>query len=275
VHRSALLLALLAGFAHAGDSELRFLRDGATVTRMDRDALERACAMQTVVVDDPYYKARKSFRACPLRRVLELGFGDGALANPEGEFLLRAQDGYLKTATAKVLGEDGGFLAVADADHMQGADPGWQPIDRRQIDPGPYYLVWSGARQRDTHRHPWPYQLVAIESTSFARAHPHTIPSSAARDSPPWRGFGIFRDECVACHAINGEGGTIGPDLNVPRSIVEYRPVEQIKAYVRDPAAFRYTSMPAHPHLSAADLDGLIAYFEVMKTLKHDPGRQP
>jgi hypothetical protein len=33
--------------------------------------------------------------------------------------------------------------------------------------------------------------------------------------------------------------------------------------------------MPSHPHLSAADLDGLIAYFTVMKTLKHDPGATP
>ncbi len=61
----------------------------------------------------------------------------------------------------------------------------------------------------------------------------------------------------------------------MPRSIVEYRPIEQIKAYIRDPGTFRYTSMPAHPDLSPEDLDALIAYFEVMKTLKHDPGHAP
>jgi mono/diheme cytochrome c family protein len=284
-HRVALIFAGLALHAVAlravavdgagSDSELRFLRDGAMVKRVDRAELQRACAMQTVAIEDPYYKARKSFRACPLRQVLELGFGAGALSNPDEEFFLRAQDGYVKTATAKRLGEDGAFLAVADAEHAQGSEPGWQPIDRRQVDPGPYYLVWAGPQQRDTHRYPWPYQLVAIEITSFAREYPHTIPSRAKRDSPPWRGFAIFRDECVSCHAINGEGGKIGPDLNVPRSIVEYRPIEQIKAYVRDPASFRYTSMPSHPHLSLADLDGLIAYFEVMKELKRDPGQSP
>jgi len=46
--------------------------------------------------------------------------------------------------------------------------------------------------------------------------------------------------------------------------------VEQIKAYVRDPASFRYTSMPAHPDLSSDELDGLIAYFRAMSTRKHD-----
>ena len=69
----------------------------------------------------------------------------------------------------------------------------------------------------------------------------------------------------------HGQGGRVGPDLNVPRSIVEYRPIAQIKAYVKNPASFRYTSMPAHPGLSEADLDALIAYFSAMRARKQDP----
>ena len=34
-----------------------------------------ACDVETVSIDDPYYGRRKSFLACPLRRVLALGFG--------------------------------------------------------------------------------------------------------------------------------------------------------------------------------------------------------
>ena len=33
--------------------------------------------------------------------------------------------------------------------------------------------------------------------------------------------------------------------------------------------------MPAHEHLSAGDLDALVAYFSAMKDRKHDPGAQP
>ena len=61
----------------------------------------------------------------------------------------------------------------------------------------------------------------------------------------------------------------------MPRSIVEYRPADQIKAYIRDPGSFRYTSMPPHPALSDAELDALIAYFTAMKDRKNDPGRAP
>jgi len=107
----------------------------------------------------------------------------------------------------------------------------------------------------------------------FERRHPHTVPLGTAEGSAARRGFALFRRECIMCHAINDEGGKVGPELNVPQSIVEYRPVAQIKAYVRDPSTFRYTTMPAHTHLSDADLDDLIAYFRAMSERKHDPRR--
>jgi mono/diheme cytochrome c family protein len=97
------------------------------------------------------------------------------------------------------------------------------------------------------------------------------VPAAA----PAWAGYAVFRSECIACHAINGEGGKIGPDLNVPQSVVEYRPSEQIKAYIRNPLAFRYTSMPPHPHLSDKQIDAIVAYFSAMKDRKHDPGVAP
>ena len=56
---------------------------------------------------------------------------------------------------------------------------------------------------------------------------------------------------------------------------VEYRPVAQLKEYIRNPAAFRYGNMPAHEYLTPADLDGLVAYFNAMKDRKHDPGGRP
>jgi len=136
-------------------------------------------------------------------------------------------------------------------------------------------VVWSNPGQREEQGYPWPYQLDTIEVTDLATTYPHIVPRSAAKGSPAWEGFAIFRSDCIACHAVNGEGGKVGPDLNVPQSIVEYRPVAQVKAYIRNPGTFRYTTMPAHEYLSAAQLDALIAYFETMKTLKHDPGRTP
>jgi mono/diheme cytochrome c family protein len=261
--------------AEASDTTLTFLRNGTEVKRLDRAALERACQVTTVTIDDPYYGRVKRFRACPLAEVLALGFGplDDAQAEEGLDGFFRARDGYVKPATVARMREPGGYLAFADAERMRGADPGWEPIDRRQVDPGPYYVVWQKPEQRDPHRYPWPYQLTTIELASYAAKYPQTAPAGLPSDAPAWAGFAIFRSECIACHAINGDGGTIGPELNVPQSIVEYRPAEQVKEYIRDPQRFRYTSMPSHEHLRPADLDALIAYFQAMRDRKHDPKR--
>lgn len=271
------VLALAAQRAAAADyaAELRFVRDGAPVRTVDLAALKANCRVQTVAIDDPYYRRRKSFLACPLADVLRFGFGEplGTLAGKS--FVLRARDGYAKPAAGARLVEPGGYLAFADAERTQGDQPGWEPIDRKQADPGPFYLVWAGPQQADPNQYPWPYQLTTIEIVDLDSLYPHTVPRGSAPDSPAQAGYRIFRSECIACHAINREGGTVGPDLNVPLSIVEYRPAEQIKAYVRDPAAFRYTSMPAHPDLSDQQLNALIAYFTAMRALKYDPGHAP
>lgn len=273
----AFLLALaLAASARAeapsGESELRFLRDGQTVRTISAETLAAGCGAQTITVEDPYYGKTKRFRACPLAAVLRMGFGEDATALAGEDFFFRAKDGYTRPAVGRVLSEPGGYVAFGDADLGPGR---FEPIDRRQLDPGPFYLVWTGASQRDPHRHPWPYQLVTVEIAPFEKEFPHTIPIGVAADSAAFRGFDLFKSQCLACHAVNGEGGTVGPELNVPRSIVEYRPREQIRAYVKDPGSFRYTTMPPHPDLSEADLDALIAYFEAMRDRKHDPRKAP
>jgi mono/diheme cytochrome c family protein len=145
----------------------------------------------------------------------------------------------------------------------------------RGLDPGPFYVVWTKPDQRDAHVYPWPYQLASIEIGDLAKEYPHIVPTGVPEGAAAWRGFALFREDCIACHAINREGGKVGPDLNVPQSIVEYRPADQVKAYILNPTTFRYSNMPAHDYLKPADLDALVAYFTAMKDRKHDPGAQP
>ena len=266
--RLALLFLVVAEAVVA--AELRFAREGAEVAHADAAALTRACTVATIEVDDPNQGGRRRYRACPLAEVLAYGFGAPPRSLGSADVFIRAWDGYDKPVGAERLAEDGGWLAFGDADRPEG---GWAPLGSRAIDPGPFYLVWSKPAQRNLAKYPWVWQVAEFEVVDFRRKYPHVIPEGVPRDSPAWHGLEIVRGECIACHAINREGGTTGPDLNVPQSIVEYRPVAQIKAYIRNPRTFRYGNMPAHPELSARDLDALIAYFRAMSRQKHDPSR--
>jgi mono/diheme cytochrome c family protein len=271
---AALLVATHARAVEAplATATLRFERDGALVRELSIRELAAQCGARRVEVQDPYYGRAKQFWACPFARVLDLGFAPEAWPRGDANYFLRALDGYTRAAPGAQLAEAGAYLAFADAERggdARGLDPRWEPIDRRQLDPGPSYLVWQRP-DADAHRFPWPYQLARIELAPFEARNPHTAPEGLPASHSAWQGFALFRRECVTCHAVNGEGGRVGPELNVPRSIVEYRPAEQLREFIRDPQRFRYTSMPAHTHLSEAELDSLLAYFRAMSERKFD-----
>jgi mono/diheme cytochrome c family protein len=266
--RTALLALALALAAPDADPALRFTRAGAEPRSVGAAALRAACPVVTVEVDDPYYEKKKRFLAWPLACVLQQGSGALGPDFAQQEVLLRALDGYTRASEGAVLLEPGGHVAFADADRPDG---GFDPIDYRQADPAPFYVIWKGPGERDVVRYPWPYQLAEIEVVRVEDRFPHAVPPGAEAGSAAARGFALFRRSCLQCHAINGDGGRVGPELNVPRSIVEYRPEAQIRAFVRDPQSFRYTQMPANPHLSEADLDALLAYFRHMSAYKFDP----
>lgn len=246
--------------------ELRFVRLGQPVAVLDLPALLRAAPEREIDGEDPYYERRKRFRALPLEPILARAFAEDVDSLRQRDFILRARDGYAVPLSGARLCEGGAHLAFADRELAD-----WEPIGPQRANPGPFYLVWARPEQGRLATHPRPWQLASIEIVSGEQLFPHAMPRGVAADSPQSRGAHLFRARCIACHAINRDGGRVGPDLNVPQSITEYRPVDQIRAYIRDPRTFRYGNMPAHSDLSEIQLDDLLSYFAVMRTQKYDP----
>jgi mono/diheme cytochrome c family protein len=244
---------------------LSFSREGQVVATLRLDELKAVSPPEQIAVYDPYYEKEKHFLALPLRPLLERGFPGASLAGHE--VVVHARDGYAVPIPSAMIAERGAYLAIADSDVS-----GWEPFGTQHLNPGPFYMVWREPHQQHSKDYPRPYQIASIELTTFERLYGHMVPIGEAPESAAMRGFTLFRENCVRCHAINREGGRVGPELNVPQSIVEYRPAAQIRAYIHNPRAFRYGMMPAFEQLTDSDLDALLGYFDAMKSRKHDSG---
>src|SRR5262249_29378453 len=227
--------------AAAPAPELSFIDNGKQAGAVSLTTITQLLPVQEVAAFDPYYKHDKRWRAVSIENLLQKGFKQEPSAMVSEDFVLRAADGFAAYMPGKLLLEGGAHVAFEDLDVSD-----WEPIGPRKDNPGPFYLVWSRPEQQnlDTHARPW--QLASIELVAFDSQFPHVRPQGVADNSAAQRGFEIFRIQCLACHSINRAGGKVGPELNLPRNILEYRDAAVVRDFVRNPLAFRYTVMPAH-----------------------------
>jgi mono/diheme cytochrome c family protein len=260
-----LSFALSCSRAPSPEGSLTFKGASGAARSLTIASLARDDAVRVVETHDPYYGKAKRFRALPVAHVLGLAYDAPLEALRPRSFVLQARDGYAVPIEGERLLDGHAFIAIDDVDV-----PGFAPIGPQQVSPAPAYLIWDGTTHTDLETHPRPWQLSAIAIVDPATLYPHTVPEGEPAASAAMRGYQLFRERCIRCHAINREGGRVGPDLNVPQSIVAYRPEDQIRAYIRDPLTFRYGAMPPNPDLKEPDLDALIAYFRAMSTRPHD-----
>jgi mono/diheme cytochrome c family protein len=247
---------LAAAPAPADEARLGFSVGGKGVASFGLGELSARIEPRDVSLFDPEYGKQKHYLAFALGDVLRLGLGPDWASDAQADVVFQAVDGYRAVSPVSQVAQDGGFLVFRDLDFES-----WEPVGRMRANPAPFYVVWTGAEQTTRHGYPWPWQLAAIELVRFDERYPEVPPKGAAADSQASRGFELFKQRCVRCHSINGQGGVIGPDLNAPMSILSYRSIHMVKEFIRHPSLYRHTRMPDHTDLSDDDLDALIAYF--------------
>ncbi|MGO4818602.1 c-type cytochrome [Flavobacterium sp. W22_SRS_FP1] len=82
-------------------------------------------------------------------------------------------------------------------------------------------------------------------------------------------GFALFDKNCISCHAINKIGGSMGPELNYPKSVTEYWDQEQLKKFIKNPASFRNgVKMPTIPNLTEKKIESIVYYLNYMANHK-------
>ena len=219
-------------------------------------------SLASAEVNDPVYKRKQRYQGVWLRDVLkDLDRG----GHPESDVYVRfrCKDGYLPMMPLARAMEGKGLIAIRDANASQGED--WQPVPGSPTSstPAPSYLVWVSP-PGDPEVYPWPYQMVAIElvSSSDALAGLDRAGSSKA-------GRELFVRHCLTCHAINGVGGTIGPELNSPCSVTEYWNARLLSRFIANAGSIRAgTRMPSFESLPETDIQEIVEFLHSMASRK-------
>ena len=235
----------------------------------------------TVEIDDYYLHRKVRYRAISLPALLR---ALSAEAGQFDEFVFRCADGYLahvSRADFEAGKLDNFYLAYGESTRR--AQPGaatdgiLTPGEKGDsfsskimqgkaaISPEPFYAV---ASEKESFRTlSWPYEIVAIELLDFKKTFPALYVPGMEKSAVA--GFDLFRKECLKCHSLNLQGGDIGPELNVPRNITEYRDEAFLKSFIRNASAYRAKSrMQSFAHLTDAQIGDVIAYLKLMRRHK-------
>jgi cytochrome c2 len=239
---------------------------------LDLNALKASIPSQTVRVFDPLEKKEIEYVGLPLKAVLDKTFGPDWKKREEALFI--CSDGYRAPVSIQRIQEHDAFLAFErkGSDRFAITEKVAKP---REVDVGPFYLVWENIHDQVTKAeggNGWPFQVVGIDLITFAERYPGLTPPAKASASAK-RGYEVFRKHCVSCHALDGQGGKLGPELNTPVSVTEYFKEPWLKKWIINPSALRAgTSMPAVVPAGPEQgrkVDDLIAYLKTMSKKKN------
>ena len=86
--------------------------------------------------------------------------------------------------------------------------------------------------------------------------------SAPTRDEIINQGRNVFRDKCVSCHTINGQGGKRGPDLT---KIGLAHDQAWFKSYLENPYSVKPDSRMPQVSLSADEIDNLTVFLGSLK----------
>lgn len=262
------LLALLLSWGAAARAEappLFTFESGEVRRAVTLPWLESSFPTTEISVEHPLYEQQMTFEAIPLQPIIEhLGW-----AGP-GQLRFRCADGYRPVVDRADVATLGLALAYAQKTPAP-ADGAFAPIptDRGPLDPGPFIVIAAHPEGNSHSKFSWPYQVVGVEPIEFADQYADILPKGAAEGSPAARGFQVFRTYCLSCHGLNLKGGVVGPELNIPKNITEYRTADYLRRFIDNPSAWRARSkMPAFGFLGPEKIADLIAYLTHMKDHK-------
>lgn len=269
---TALVFVAPAAFA-ADAGPVSFSIHGKPVAQLSFADMEKKAGTAQVTVWEPHEDRNVTYEGFDARKLFTAVYGDDW--KKADEVLFTCVDGYQPVLPRDRFDRHASYLAYKRLD-QEAFNIQNRFQDEKDVPLGPFYLVWDNLDSkelRDQGASAWAYQIVGVDLVTFADRFPRMSPPNAASDKAK-RGFLAFRENCMSCHTINGEGGGKAPELNYPMSVTEYFSDAWMRKWILDPRSIRYTStMPdfsSHPKPDVL-VDEVLAYLKTMARHKQKP----
>ena len=187
------------------------------------------------IVNDPVYHKTKKYKAVSASLLLEKEIDLTKIDIKNTKIVFKCIDGYKPEMPLELFLKAKPFLAFEDVDTPKGTK--WETIFKNgnQMDAAPFYIVYESVSVKNSH-YKWPYNLVKIYLEPLNKSTKELFPVNNTKLES---GYTLFQNQCITCHAINGIGGTMGPELNYPKSVTEYWKENELVDYIVNPASFR------------------------------------
>jgi len=188
------------------------------------------------IINDPVYHKTKKYQAVNALTILKNKIDLNKIDIKNTKIVFECSDGYKPEMPLELFLNTKPFLAFKDVDAPKGSK--WEKILKggNEMNADPFYLVYESISEKDS-RYKWPYNLIKIHLEPLTGSTKELFPSDNKKVET---GYNLFQKQCITCHAINGIGGTMGPELNYPKSVTEYWIEKELVNYIVNPASFRH-----------------------------------
>jgi hypothetical protein len=254
-------------------SSVEFQQGDKMVKVLSLDAIRAITPAVSLKIFEPHENRERVYQALPVRPVLDHVFGKEW--EKAREIVFTSIDGFQPSIPVEKFLAHRAYFAVGSPDNAPFTTT--NPVQNNEIvQLGPLYLVWDNLNSKEllaSGDSDFPYQVMRVAVRHDA-PFPNILPPPNASEEVK-RGYMHFRQYCIACHTINGEGGGKAPELNYPTSVVEYIKPEYLRRWIMNPQSIRYNArMPALPRgipNPEQVTEELITYLKVMSIMKRGP----
>jgi cytochrome c2 len=188
-----------------------------------------------IIANDPVYHKTKKYNAVNASILIKNEIDLTKIDPKNTKIVFECIDGYKPEMPLELFLNANPYLAYQDVDAPKGSN--WETIlkDGNEMNAEPFYIVYPSVSEKDS-LYKWPYNLVRIYLEPLNKS---TIELYPLKNRKLESGYTLFKNHCLTCHAINGIGGTMGPELNYPKSVTEYWKEKELVDYIVNPASFR------------------------------------